>query len=750
MSVNIPFKAGLFAIAIAGLPAVSVAQDEGKQGPEAEEELIVTGVAQPTSKLDSSSSVTALPAEDIQNFAPRSTAEIFRNLPGIQAEATGGDANANIKVRGLPISAGGTRYLSIQEDGLPVLLIGDMDFATADSFLRFDSTVRSVQSVRGGTGATLGSNSPGGIINFVSNTGEEEGGSVSYTTGLDYDSNRLDLAYGRPLDGGWRYHVGGYYRDGEGPREVPGDIEKGYQIKGNVTRELDNGYFRVSVKQLDDRSPTYLPVPARYKGNGEYEEVGVDFGDGTVYLQGTDTIVREGGYENTSLATGFESNVTSVGFEGTLDITDTTTFGFNHRYSSISGAFVSPFPAQVYENADGVAARIHYFNTRIDSLDNTMTDLNVTQDFGTFDLRAGVFRGVQDYVLQRGWNTYFVQLDGNYTPVAGPSGEPSFVPGHAFWGECCQNTYDFEIENIAPYAALTGSLGERFNWDASVRRDRWSADGNYANTGSADANGYNTFGPGRPINFTIDYTSWSLGGNFSLTDSTALFANVSKGGSMSSPSRILGSVQANGDIDAPESAFNVVEQRELGFKYRGDNSSVYVTLFDTDTTEAAGFEVTTQKVIENTYASSGIEIEGDVFFDNGFSIKGSVTLTDAEIVKSNVAANEGNTPRRQADTIFNITPSYTHGGFTAGLNIIGTDEVYVSDANDATLDGYIVANLFLVHAFDEQTTISLNINNLFDEVGFTEGEDGSAVDGDLVRVRPINGRTASINLRYNF
>ena len=144
------------------------------------------------------------------NFAPRSTAEIFRNIPGIQSESSSGDANANVKVRGMPISSGGARYLSFQEDGFPMMAVGDTAFATADSFLRFDTTVSSVQSIRGGSASTQAGNSPGGIINFISKTGDVEGGSIGFTAGLDYDAMRLDLEYGGVLSGDWTYHIGGF------------------------------------------------------------------------------------------------------------------------------------------------------------------------------------------------------------------------------------------------------------------------------------------------------------------------------------------------------------------------------------------------------------------------------------------------------------------------------------------------------------------------------------------------------------
>ena len=175
------------------------AQDEGAD--EAIEEIIVTGVARPTTKFESSASVTSMSSDDMMNYAPRSTAEVLRNLPGIQSESSSGDANANIKVRGMPISSGGARYLSFQEDGFPALLIGDVAFATADSFIRVDSTISSVQSIRGGTAMTQAFNSPGGIVNFISKDGSAEGGSVGISSGLNYDSLRLDAEYGGELGG---------------------------------------------------------------------------------------------------------------------------------------------------------------------------------------------------------------------------------------------------------------------------------------------------------------------------------------------------------------------------------------------------------------------------------------------------------------------------------------------------------------------------------------------------------------------
>ncbi|WP_346962849.1 Plug domain-containing protein [Sphingomonas sp. S-NIH.Pt15_0812] len=60
---------------------------------------------------------------------------MFRNIPGIRSESSGGDGNANIAIRGLPIASGGATFLQLQEDGLPVLEFRDITFDNADIFL---------------------------------------------------------------------------------------------------------------------------------------------------------------------------------------------------------------------------------------------------------------------------------------------------------------------------------------------------------------------------------------------------------------------------------------------------------------------------------------------------------------------------------------------------------------------------------------------------------------------------------------
>lgn len=235
-----------------------------------EGDMITTGVARGRDRLNSATSTSAIKQNDIISIAPRSLAELFRNIPGIRVNASTGEAGNSYTVRGLPLVNDGAKYIQLQEDGLPVLEFGDLLTLTPDIFIRADLNVAQVESIRGGSASTFASNAPGAVINLISKTGEVEGGSVMGTIGLDYESYRTDFDYGARLGDGWRFHVGGFYREGEGPRETGMNSMRGGQVKFNVTKQFGNGYIRVYGKLLDDRAPSFINTPLLVTGtNGD-------------------------------------------------------------------------------------------------------------------------------------------------------------------------------------------------------------------------------------------------------------------------------------------------------------------------------------------------------------------------------------------------------------------------------------------------------------------------------------------------
>src|SRR3546814_14632912 len=80
--------------------------------------VVVTGTSGTRTRMQESVSTSVIGIESIQNSAPRSTAEIFRNIPGIRPEASGGEGTANTAVRGLPVASGGATLMQLQEASL--------------------------------------------------------------------------------------------------------------------------------------------------------------------------------------------------------------------------------------------------------------------------------------------------------------------------------------------------------------------------------------------------------------------------------------------------------------------------------------------------------------------------------------------------------------------------------------------------------------------------------------------------------
>lgn len=781
------------------------------------EEIVVTGVVRQGTRLESSTSTSSISPERLQNFAPRSTAEIFRNIPGIRSESSGGGGNANIAVRGIPISTGGAKFLSLQEDGLPVLQFGDIAFGNADNFLRADNSISRIEAIRGGSASTFAQNSPGGIINFISRTGKEEGGSIGILRGIGFDQTRVDFNYGAPVADNWSFHVGGFYRIGEGLRDTGYNGDDGGQIKANVTRNFDNGFVRFYFKHLNDRVTTFLPAPLLVTGTNEsprFRSVpGFNAKNDTLH---TPNLLQNFGldgdnnFRSSDVKDGIRSLSTTFGLEFEFDLLDGWSLNNKARYASNEGGFVSPFPASIASaqsiaeeiggpgatlafatganagqaitdpgalNGNGLATRVALFDVDVNNFDNFANDLKVSKTFsdgsdGEIDITFGYYKASQTIDMDWVWNSYLLDVDGengNLLDVFSQDGTPQTLNGLFQFGDpfggCCNRSYDIDYDTDAPYASVAWSNGA-INVDGSVRYTYGSAAGVFAGTvrGPLDVNRDGAItGPENNVSFvdnqnsstvdySYDYISYSFGANYLLNDDLAVFARYSRGASANADRLPFGpSITAAGDIADEDSAIDFVKQLETGVKYRNGNLNLFGTFFYAKT-EETNFNLTDQTFTDRKYRAYGIEFEG-TYSIGQFDLTAGATWTDAEISRDNIdAALEGNTPRRQADFIYQLTPSYSDYGFTVGANIVGTTSSFAQFNNELKLPGFTQVNLFTNYDVTDNLLLSFNINNLFDTLGVTEAEEGSVLPNSnaVIRARSIPGRTASVSLKYNF
>lgn len=834
---NTPFTRNLIAVAVAmTFSATLLAQEtaaETEQEKEVWEQIVVTASPSGQTMQESSVSVSSFDEEAIFKLAPRSTAEVFRALPGIRAESSGGGGNANITIRGIPLATGGSKFLQIHEDGLPVLEYGDINFGNADNFLRYDWSVALVEAVRGGSASTFASNSPGGVINMISATGESGGGAIGTSFGLDYDEFRMDFAYGGEFNSDLYFHIGGFARGGEGTRETGFNGDNGGQIKLNVTKVLDEGHLRFFFKHLDDKVTTYLPAPVRVNSNGDFGPVeNFDASSQTLHSAYTTNISTSdsfGNPVNRDLTDGIESKVDSFGFEADLEVGEDLFFLNKFRISNISGGFISPFTdtfgAYGPQSADSMASAIcasaldgegnpfncsstsvtlangpgagdQYnglaflnllFDTSINDLGNMINDMNLRKEFDNgVTLTAGYYYSKQDIATSwNSWNTSIQTLDGSnsqYLHIEDADGQALvndglWAPSFLSW------EWDLSYTTTAPYVNLGFEVGENWLFDLSARRDTVQANGELISTccggntdfdlngdgvisgNSEDASASNGFGfGGGVINLNragagsqlVDYeasnTSYSFGGSYIMDDSKTIFTRYSKG-SRAIADRLLqigGTLNADGSLTSTTSGFDEATQLEIGLKYATSDLRANVTLFDT-VTEDTQAELTSGLTFIREYEATGLEVEGNYEFGSGFTLAGNLTWTDAEISADKFnPALVGKTPRRQADFIYTITPQYQGDNFLLGASLQGSTEYYVQDSNELQQDGYNLINLFATWYISDKFSASINVNNASDEFVITESEEGGASVGDIIRARPLNGRTTSLSIKYMF
>ncbi|AMS28430.1 MAG TPA: TonB-dependent receptor [Hyphomonadaceae bacterium] len=617
----------------AGAPAMAQQAAAAPQEPEGLEVVIVTASGGNRTQINSSVSVTTVNAQAIADFKPSSESELLRMIPGIQVAGTAGPGgNSNIAVRGLPVATGGSPFVQLQEDGLPTVLFGDIQFGNNDYWTRFDASVANVEGVRGGSASTYASQAPGAVINYISNTGQQQGGYAQLSTGLGFSENRLDFRYGGPISDQTRFHVGGYYKKGSGPLDAGYDVSNSYQIKGNLTHDFaDNkGFVRVLVKIADTQEPNYTGSPALASINGlEVSNIepfpGFDGREGSNYsVYNKDFLIfnRDGVLERVKMD-GITTKATSLGGQLRYNVNDNWSVDNNFRWTDMSGGFAAPFlnvatRASVIGSVisrpglpNATVASIRYaagpkagqaftdtyvdnnvnVRTNIRDIGSTANDFKLTgkydTGFGAVTARVGYFYMKQNIAMDWHVNKSLRELSGNNPSqldlfdAAGNKLTQEGISGYNNnWGDCCARDYDLSYTNTAPYIALELDA-EKFALDGSVRFESVEASGNtvaggsefLVNSGGVQIATIRANGARENLNYTRDYTSWSFGALYKVNEDTSVFLRRSKGGRFNGDRQtVSGKINANGSLTQAGRTASVdfVNQDELGVKNRGD------------------------------------------------------------------------------------------------------------------------------------------------------------------------------------
>lgn len=798
-----------FAVAALMHSGVGYAQESLKL-----DEVVVTSSSTAKSKMRSSVSVTDVDQDAVKDFGARTESEVLLLIPGIRTEATAGPGgNANISVRGLPISSGGSKYVQIQEDGLPTVQFGDMMFSNNDYWTRFDNSVDSIQTLRGGSSSVYASHAPGAVINYISKTGKEADGSIGLTRGLNYNETRLDLNKGGRISDDTYFHVGGYFRDGEGARKASPGALHGYQVKANFTKEFNGtkGFVRLNLKALDETAPT---TPQTFltanSTNGVLSGFGQARGFNGLYdsqyskfnstFPAMDPVT--GQISTSSLTNGITSKSKSVGLEFHNELGNGLTVDNKFRVSSNAGAFQTQFwdvktlssalsgvagaTYGKYLNgpkagtvvtdanlASGLVSTGGAINVQTPDMGNVVNDFSVTKGFNLdngnkLNAKAGLFYSRQNVVQKWSISTRVVEAAYNGAVIDLYNAQNAALTNQGLtgynnsWGADSAKNINEQFTTTAPYLGLNLETG---NWDldAGIRNEHFRGYG-YADVGEpVQGAALPTYMATKRIlaDYKVSYNNYSFGANYRLNKDASVFGRYSLGHRAISD-RLLtttNNFDAYGGLaaGAGDVAVAPVTQIEFGTKTRGSVASGRYALSATyfrSTTKEFDYDPTRNIQRDGPYLRElGYKADG-VEFESGVSF-GNFSLN-----ANAVYSDESFTKNTASSTFIGKTPAgstkwrYTLSPrYTMGNTVFGAIARGVGKMylNDANTAS--VAGHYIVNAFVNHEFGNGVVGSLNVNNLFNKlypSSTAGLISGNVYGAGVETGRTVSATVRYKF
>ena len=732
---------------------LAFAQDAAED--EVIEEIITIGTpgGGGVERQQASFALTTIDPEDIAKFSPKSTADLFKSVPGVWAESSGGKSGANIDVRGLP-GGSDAPFVTLALNGSPIYGTEMLSFFEQSTIFRIDETIASVEALRGGPNAVFGKGEPGVTVNFNLKEGSElTEGRVKYTTS-DYGLQRFDGVLSGEISENLYYMIGGYFSASEGIRDTQFEAEQGKQFTINLNRVFDTGEVNLFARVTDDFGQWVLPVLLTAGFDlGEFTQLGnatrfrelqvnsngdteiFDFANG----RGWDGTIAGGSAE-------FEfGDGWTVRDQFTVTSGDADTFGFVPGgfpvtvadLSAVIGGPVTTASGAMLASTDLVANFGHWVVFK--DLEAKINDISINKQFGDHDVTFGFYQAT--------WSSDDWWTLGNPIPVhIAQNGEPldSSITvadvvaagggGGFFFG--IQSAGDARAD--AFYIADSWYVNEQWRIDVGARFEDFELD--YVVDVSAAGTSFADGVVDAVTSLSDEEVAWTVAVNFDLNDNLGLYARFSDGFLF----------PHFDDIRDGNENVNAVEQLEGGIKYSGERFEVYSTIFfnQNDSFNSVVGAVVPAAAFETE--SIGVEADGSIFFGE-FTLSFLATFQDAEIDTSTTVSDVGNKVLRQPDFQVRIAPSYDFrvGDFDGSVYAAVTfvDERFSDNANTVVLPSYEKFDLGVLLYHDSGLFFQVHGDNINDSDGLTEGDprNPTAPNG-----RPIFGTSVRFSVGYDF
>ena len=656
-------------------------------------EIIVTSRAgsDARTRLETSYAVTTMNEESLRMRAPMGVADALKAVPGFWVEASGGEASANIRARGIPQE--GYSAIALQEDGAPIQHDGGLGYLNADQSFRLDETIDRIEVVRGGPSSIFASYAPGGTVNFITRKGGDTPEGIAKVQISDYGTKRVDLFYGGPVGGGWHASVGGFWREEDGIRDPGFDANKGYQWRIEAGRDFERGSIEFNLKHLDDNVILFAGVPLKFNAAGEPSAApGFDPLTGTLAGPETAHLTLRGptGPFNWDLTRGTEVELTQATAVFKYEPFDGWHFQDTLRYRTSESKRIGLFPntpvlgsariaqyraALLAATPGAIDVQLRYttsgevFNTAgagqngnglvLDGslryvsvpLDELINDARFLHKFEFGGQSHDVAFGVYTAHVEEAFNRYSAnalldvrsnarRLDLVAVDATGKVLSSLTENGISRYGAEFANG-DGKSNTVALYLTDEWSITPKLRVDAGVRWEKIEFEGRSErsttiNLGQSPTPADDTVLAGTGVydrlDRKFDHAGWTLGVDYKFTGDMGMFARYTSAFRLPS----LGDYITNATNST--GMVQTMDLSELGFKWVTPKIELYATAFQT-TYDNLGFgslvfNPTTGAYVNQTSMTDtktlGLELEGTVRPVSWFDLNVSATIQNPE------------------------------------------------------------------------------------------------------------------------
>lgn len=751
------------------------------------EEVVVTGTAsRARTKFESSVGISTFDRADIARSAPSSTAALISAVPGFWVESTAGTTHGNVFARGI-VQDGGYRYVGLIEDGLPVYPVFELSFYNPDQFIRVSESIARVEAVRGGTAPIFTSGAVGGTINFV-NESPSANPELRVKGGLsDYGARIVDMFWSSPVTATWGMSGSGYVRRSDGIRDPGYLADNGGQVRLELRRRSAGSELGIYGKYLDDRSLFGVPIPLRGSPSNPVAVDGTAAGDYSLHSEDLRRArlppsALEAGVHNDDLADGIHPRILTAGLDYRRSWRPDLSLASHTRWTTgevtFNGLFTGDVPVTGAEFAAdrGVAPAFSYLDGGA-SFDPSFlvqnhghwaifkdyralqNDTRLNFSTGGHELALGLY--LADYSMADRWSLgNLILMDVGSRPrrlsldgITDPAGftRYSFRNLRA----------DYDGSAAALYFADEWEWSDRLRFDLGLRYDRQEIDASIADgMNDVDLDG----DPATPWDVaalagenrratraSFDHLGFSLGFNYAITDRHAAFGHFTRSAKLPHFDDVRNGVLTD----------DVVSNLEFGYKAALDSLAVFLTAYRTEFDNVPFSDILVDGSIIVRRAETltwGVEVEGVYEPVDSVSLQFSLTLQDPEYRNFNGVSvdNDGNQVRRIPRTMLRLVPSvwFAAGRGRAFLAVAHYGSRYANDENSIRLPAYTKLDAGVEYSLGPSWTAQLNVNNLSNEVGLTEGNPrtdvGASGIGQLYNARTLFGRSLMLAVHYNF